>query len=332
MQEMGWQLQRGPTVKRTDRQTAECVKPEQDGRNSYMQLYRRQTTGEDGRVKWHHIAYTCLHMTEDLLKTVGLQYILSQVIAEYSNARRIVSILDKPIFTSTISIQPRAAESAKFTLGALESVVCPCHGAIEIVVVIIIIIIIIIIRMLGDIDHPDSRATTTRATWWRWSPEHSLYFMYRVRHKKNNPWFHEDVRPCLHHVACDYCNAILAGSQRCITDKLQRLLNAAARLVTATRKFDHGLSLLLHDDLHWLDIPERVHYKLRVTVHRCLHDKAPSPDFKVRPSFDAEYLQNGCRYGHSYYGRRIGNRTQAFKWYYFQWPWVTFNLDLKVTV
>ena len=36
----------------------------------------------------------------------------------------------------------------------------------------------------------------------------------------------------------------------------------------------------------------------------------PNPDFKVRPFFDAEYLQNGCRYGHSYYGRRIGNRTQ----------------------
>ena len=65
----------------------------------------------------------------------------------------------------------------------------------------------------------------------------------------------------------DYCNAILAGSPRYITDKLQRLLNAAARLITATRKFDHGLSFLLHDELHWLDIPERVHYKLGVKVH-----------------------------------------------------------------
>ena len=76
----------------------------------------------------------------------------------------------------------------------------------------------------------------------------------------------------------DYCrpNAILAGSPRYITDKLQRLLNAAARLITATRKFDHGPSLLLHDELHWLDIQERVHYKLGVTVHRCLHDKAPN--------------------------------------------------------
>ena len=49
--------------------------------------------------------------------------------------------------------------------------------------------------------------------------------------------------------------------------------------------------------------------------------RTPNPDFKVRPFFDAEYLQNGRRYGHSYYG--IGNRTQAFKWYHFQWPSVT---------
>ena len=45
----------------------------------------------------------------------------------------------------------------------------------------------------------------------------------------------------------DYCNAILVGSPRYITDKLQSLLNAAARLITAIRKFDHGLSFLLHD-------------------------------------------------------------------------------------
>ena len=55
-------------------------------------------------------------------------------------------------------------------------------------------------------------------------------------------------------------------SPRYITDKLQRLPNAAARLNTTTRKFDHGLSFLLHDELHWLDIPERVHYKLGVTA------------------------------------------------------------------
>ena len=32
---------------------------------------------------------------------------------------------------------------------------------------------------------------------------------------------------------------------------------------------------LLHDQLHWLDVPERVEYKLTVMVRRCLENKAP---------------------------------------------------------
>ena len=32
---------------------------------------------------------------------------------------------------------------------------------------------------------------------------------------------------------------------------------------------------LLHDDLHWLDVPERIQYKISVTVHCCLQSKAP---------------------------------------------------------
>jgi len=48
------------------------------------------------------------------------------------------------------------------------------------------------------------------------------------------------------------------------------LLNAAARVVSGTKKFDQGLSQLMH----WLDIPERVKYKLGMLTHRCL-GKAP---------------------------------------------------------
>ena len=40
--------------------------------------------------------------------------------------------------------------------------------------------------------------------------------------------------------------------------------------------------------------------------------------FKVMPLFDAKYLTNGYRYGHSYYESQIGNLTQAFKWHQFQ--------------
>jgi len=49
----------------------------------------------------------------------------------------------------------------------------------------------------------------------------------------------------------------------------------AARLVTGTRKFDRGLECLLQDDLHWLDVPERVQFKLGLTVRRCLRRRAP---------------------------------------------------------
>jgi len=73
----------------------------------------------------------------------------------------------------------------------------------------------------------------------------------------------------------DYCNSVLAGAPGSVTDKLQRVLNAAACLVSGTRKFDCGLSRLLHTDLHWLDVPERVQYKLGVTVRRCQQHKAP---------------------------------------------------------
>ena len=35
---------------------------------------------------------------------------------------------------------------------------------------------------------------------------------------------------------------------------------------------------------------------------------------------------------HSYYERLIGNRTQAFEWYQFEWSWVTSNPDFKATI
>ena len=73
----------------------------------------------------------------------------------------------------------------------------------------------------------------------------------------------------------DYCNTVLAGTPRTVTDKLQRVLNAAARVITGTRKFDRGLGQILHDQLHWLDVPNRVLFKLAVTVHQCLKGRAP---------------------------------------------------------
>jgi len=64
----------------------------------------------------------------------------------------------------------------------------------------------------------------------------------------------------------DYCNLLLAGAPKSVTDKLQWVMNAAARVVSGTNKYDHGLTHLLHSELHWLDVADQVIYKLGVTV------------------------------------------------------------------
>jgi len=65
----------------------------------------------------------------------------------------------------------------------------------------------------------------------------------------------------------DYCNYVLAGAPKALTDKLQRVLNAAARITSDTGKYDLAFRQLLHEKLHWLDIGGRVTFKLLVVVY-----------------------------------------------------------------
>ena len=55
----------------------------------------------------------------------------------------------------------------------------------------------------------------------------------------------------------DYCNALFSGLPDSITKSLQLVQNAAAGLITRTRKFDHILS-----SLHWLPINARSDFKV----------------------------------------------------------------------
>ncbi len=72
-----------------------------------------------------------------------------------------------------------------------------------------------------------------------------------------------------------YCSCVLAGSTDKIINKLQRIMNAAARVVTNTGKYDHGLSHLMHSELHWLDVKDRIQFRVGVMVFKCLHGLAP---------------------------------------------------------
>ena len=45
--------------------------------------------------------------------------------------------------------------------------------------------------------------------------------------------------------------------------------------LTLTSSTVRGLTSIRRNDLHWLDVPERVTFRLCVMVYKCLHDMAP---------------------------------------------------------
>ena len=81
---------------------------------------------------------------------------------------------------------------------------------------------------------------------------------------------HAFVTSCI-----DYCNAVFAGAPKSLTDNLHRVLNAAAHVISSTKKFDRGLTHLMHAQLHRLDVPDRVSYKIAIMVCWCIHGQAP---------------------------------------------------------
>jgi len=84
-----------------------------------------------------------------------------------------------------------------------------------------------------------------------------------------------DALPCLTS-RLDYCNILLAGSPKTVTDKPLRVMTAAVQVVSGTRKYYYSLTQLLHAELHWLNVADRVAYKLGWMVYKCLHCQAPN--------------------------------------------------------
>ena len=99
--------------------------------------------------------------------------------------------------------------------------------------------------------------------------------------------------------------------------------------VSSSKSSSEAVSLwdtkLLHSELHWLDIPQRVQYKLGVIVHQCLQNKAPQylVDCCKRTSdvSSRQRLQsaNRCqlivpRLRHSMFGRRAFSVAGPMEW------------------
>ena len=72
----------------------------------------------------------------------------------------------------------------------------------------------------------------------------------------------------------DYCNSLLYGSPKYLIKQLQRVQNAAARVVTVSPKFYHITPVL--KNLHWLPIDLRIEFKILTITFKALHDLAPA--------------------------------------------------------
>ncbi|KAI5613359.1 hypothetical protein C0J50_11719, partial [Silurus asotus] len=71
----------------------------------------------------------------------------------------------------------------------------------------------------------------------------------------------------------DYCNALLGGCPASLINKLQLVQNAAARVLTRARKYDHLTPIL--SSLHWLPVKFRIDYKLLLLTYKALNGLAP---------------------------------------------------------
>ena len=72
----------------------------------------------------------------------------------------------------------------------------------------------------------------------------------------------------------DYCNSLLYGLLKYHIRKLQRVQNAAARLITNTRKYDHITPALYN--LHWLPEFYRIYLKILIITFKAIYDMSPN--------------------------------------------------------
>ena len=104
----------------------------------------------------------------------------------------------------------------------------------------------------------------------------AFYGLYNIR--KIRKFLSPELTKILIHafVTChlDYCKSLLHGISQCQINRLQKVLNSAARIITLSQKFHHITPVLLQ--LHWLPINFRIQFKITLFVYKSLNGTAPA--------------------------------------------------------
>ncbi len=72
----------------------------------------------------------------------------------------------------------------------------------------------------------------------------------------------------------DYCNSLLIGVSSDHLQRLQKIQNRAARMITRTKLHSHITPIL--KSLHWLRVRERIDFKVLSLAYQCAHKMGPA--------------------------------------------------------
>ena len=105
----------------------------------------------------------------------------------------------------------------------------------------------------------------------------SCYYQLRQIHTVRHSLTSSAIQTLVHAFICtrvDFANSLLYGTSAYLLDRLQSVLNSAARLILRIGKYD-PISAAIRRDLHWLPIQFRIQYKLNSITRNCLVGRAP---------------------------------------------------------